>query len=76
MPASPASWSTARSPSRASPSSQIISNNYQGAVLLAEYFAELMGEEGNYIELTGRDTDTNAAVRSQGYHEVLDASTA
>ena len=31
-----------------------------------------MGEEGTYIELTGRDTDTNAAVRSQGYHDVLD----
>ena len=39
---------------------QIVSNNYQGATLLAEYFAELMDEEGTYIELTGRDTDTNA----------------
>ncbi len=52
---------------------QIVSNNYQGATILAEYFAELMGEEGTYIELTGRDTDTNAHVRSQGYHDVLDA---
>jgi erythritol transport system substrate-binding protein len=52
---------------------QIISNNYQGATILAEYFAELMAEEGTYIELTGRDTDTNAHVRSDGYHEVLDA---
>ena len=52
--------------------SQIISNNYQGATILAEYFAEIMGEEGTYIELTGRDTDTNAQVRSQGYHDVLD----
>jgi erythritol transport system substrate-binding protein len=52
--------------------SQIVSNNYQGATILAEYFAELMGEEGTYIELTGRDTDTNAHVRSQGYHDVLD----
>jgi erythritol transport system substrate-binding protein len=52
---------------------QIVSNNYQGATILAEYFAELMGEEGPYIELTGRDTDTNAQIRSQGYHEVLDA---
>ena len=51
---------------------QIVSNNYQGATILAEYFAELMGEEGTYIELTGRDTDTNAHVRSQGYHDVLD----
>lgn len=52
---------------------QIVSNNYQGATILAEYFAELMEEEGTYIELTGRDTDTNAHVRSQGYHDVLDA---
>ena len=53
--------------------SQIISNNYQGATILAEEFARLMGEEGTYIELTGRDTDTNAHIRSQGYHDVLDA---
>jgi erythritol transport system substrate-binding protein len=52
--------------------SQIVSNNYQGATILAEYFAELMEEEGTYIELTGRDTDTNAQIRSQGYHDVLD----
>jgi len=51
---------------------QIVSNNYQGATILAEYFAELMGEKGEYIELTGKDTDTNAHVRSQGYHDVLD----
>ena len=51
---------------------QIVSNNYQGATILAEYFVELMGEEGQYVELTGRDTDTNAHVRSQGYHDVLD----
>jgi erythritol transport system substrate-binding protein len=52
--------------------SQIISNNYQGATILAEYFAELMNEEGKYVELTGKDTDTNAHIRSQGYHDVLD----
>jgi erythritol transport system substrate-binding protein len=51
---------------------QIVSNNYQGATILAEYFLEMMGEEGNYVELTGRDTDTNAHIRSQGYHDVLD----
>jgi erythritol transport system substrate-binding protein len=51
---------------------QIVSNNYQGATILAEEFAKQMGEEGAYIELTGRDTDTNAHVRSQGYHDVLD----
>jgi erythritol transport system substrate-binding protein len=31
-----------------------------------------LGEEGNYVELTGRDTDTNAHIRSQGYHDVID----
>ncbi len=51
---------------------QIVSNNYQGATILAEDFASLMGETGTYIELTGKDTDTNAHVRSQGYHDVLD----
>jgi len=52
--------------------SQIISNNYQGATILAEYFVELMGEAGKFVELTGKDTDTNAHIRSQGYHDVLD----
>jgi erythritol transport system substrate-binding protein len=52
--------------------SQIISNNYQGAVLGGEEFVRLMGEEGPYVELLGRETDTNAAIRSQGYHDVID----
>jgi len=28
---------------------QIVSNNYQGATILAEYFAQLMGEEGKFV---------------------------
>jgi erythritol transport system substrate-binding protein len=51
---------------------QIVSNNYQGATLGAEEFVRLMGENGNYIELVGRESDTNASVRSRGYHDVLD----
>jgi len=51
--------------------SQLVSNNYQGAVLGAEEFVRLMGEEGQYVELLGRETDTNAAVRSQGYNDVI-----
>jgi erythritol transport system substrate-binding protein len=51
---------------------QIVSNNYQGATLGAEEFVRLMGESGNYIELVGRESDTNASVRSRGYHDVLD----
>ncbi len=51
---------------------QIVSNNYQGATLGGNEFVRLMGERGNYIELVGRESDTNAAVRSQGFHDVLD----
>ena len=51
---------------------QIVSNNYQGASLGAEEFVRLLGEKGSYIELVGRESDTNAAVRSRGFHDVLD----
>ncbi len=51
---------------------QIVSNNYQGAQLGAEKFVELMGEQGNYVELLGRDSDTNAGIRSSGYHDIID----
>lgn len=52
--------------------SQIVSNNYQGAQLGAEKFVELMGGTGNYVELLGRESDTNAHVRSEGYHDIID----
>ena len=52
--------------------SQIVSNNYQGAQLGAEEFVALMGEKGPYAELLGKESDTNAGVRSQGYHDVID----
>ena len=52
--------------------SQIVSNNYQGAQLGAEEFVRLMGEQGPYAELLGREADTNAGIRSGGYHEVID----
>ena len=52
--------------------SQIVANNYQGAKLGAEKFVEAMGEKGNYVELTGKESDTNAGVRSKGYHDVID----
>lgn len=52
--------------------SQIVSNNFQGAQLGGEEFVELMGEEGKYVELVGKESDTNAGVRSQGYHDVID----
>src|ERR1017187_4084624 len=52
--------------------SQIVSNNYQGASTGAQEFVRLMGEKGNYIELVGRESDTNAGVRTRGYHDLLD----
>ena len=51
---------------------QIVSNNYQGAVLGAQEFVRLMGEKGDFVELLGRESDTNAQVRTRGFHEVLD----
>lgn len=51
---------------------QIVSNNYQGATLGAESFVAAMGEAGNYVELTGKESDTNAGIRSSGYHDVID----
>ncbi|REK64061.1 MAG: D-ribose ABC transporter substrate-binding protein [Cohnella sp.] len=52
--------------------SQIVSNNYQGAKLGAEEFVRRMGEKGNYVELVGKESDTNASIRSKGYHDVID----
>ena len=50
---------------------QLVSNNYQGATLGAEEFVRLMGEEGDYVELLGKETDTNAHIRSKGYNDIL-----
>ncbi len=50
---------------------QIVSNNYQGATLGAEEFVRLMGESGKYVELVGKESDTNAGIRSQGYNDVI-----
>lgn len=55
--------------------SQIVANNYQGAKAVAEVFVEAMGEKGNYAELLGKESDTNAGVRSSAFHEVIDQYT-
>jgi erythritol transport system substrate-binding protein len=52
--------------------SQIVANNYQGAALVAEYFVLRMGESGDWVELVGRETDTNAHVRSDAFNDVID----
>lgn len=51
---------------------QIVSNNYQCATSTGTEFAKLVNYTGNYVELVGRSTDTNAQTRSKGYHSVLD----
>ena len=51
---------------------QIVANNYQGAKEAAEIFVEVMEEEGEYAELFGIDSDTNAQTRSTAFHEVID----
>jgi ABC-type sugar transport system substrate-binding protein len=54
---------------------QLISDNFQGAQLGAQYFVKLMGEKGNYVELVGKESDTNAGVRSKGFHSIIDQYT-
>src|ERR1044072_5580688 len=51
---------------------QIVSNNYQGAQLGAQEYVKLMGEKGDYVELVGKESDTNAGIRSKGYHDVIE----
>ncbi|MFD4668203.1 D-ribose ABC transporter substrate-binding protein [Lentzea sp. NPDC058450] len=51
--------------------SQIVSNNAQGATLGAEAWASAMGYKGTYVELLGKPSDNNAQVRSDGYKGVL-----
>src|SRR5580658_347258 len=51
---------------------QIISDNDQGARLVAAEFARVLGGKGDYAELLGRESDTNAQIRTSGFHAVLD----
>lgn len=52
---------------------QIIADNDQGARIVAAEFAHALGPQGGaYAELLGRESDTNAQVRTKGFHAVLD----
>jgi erythritol transport system substrate-binding protein len=51
---------------------QIISDNDQGARLVAAEFARAMNGKGEYAELLGKESDTNAQIRTRGFHAVLD----
>ncbi|MFD5750321.1 D-ribose ABC transporter substrate-binding protein [Streptomyces sp. NPDC127033] len=50
---------------------QIVSNNAQGAQLAAQEFVTAMDGKGEYVELTGKESDTNASVRSKGFTDVI-----
>lgn len=51
---------------------QIVADNFQGAVLGGQEFARLMDGKGQYAELLGKESDTNAQVRTRGFHSVVD----
>jgi erythritol transport system substrate-binding protein len=51
---------------------QIIADNDQGARIVAGAFASALSGKGEYAELLGRESDTNAQVRTKGFHAVLD----
>jgi erythritol transport system substrate-binding protein len=52
---------------------QIISDNDQGAKIAAAEFVHALGPGGGeYAELLGRESDTNAQIRTNGFHAVLD----
>src|SRR4051812_33267030 len=50
---------------------QIVSNNSQGAGLGGQEFVKALNGKGRYVELLGKESDTNAGVRSKGYNDVL-----
>lgn len=52
-------------------SAQIVANNAQGAAAVAEEFVAALDGAGTYIELTGKESDTNAGVRSEAYASVI-----
>lgn len=55
---------------------QIIADNDQGArIVAAEFMHALESEGGEYAELLGRESDTNAQIRTNGFHAILDKQT-
>jgi len=53
---------------------QIIADNDQGARIVAGAFANALEPSGGeYAELLGRESDTNAQVRTRGFHAILDS---
>ena len=52
--------------------SQVISDNYSGAVAIGQYFVKQVGTSGKYAELLGLVGDNNTWNRSEGFHSVVD----
>jgi ribose transport system substrate-binding protein len=52
--------------------SQILSDSFSGCVAIGQYFVEIVGEEGTYVELLGQSGDNNTHNRSRGFHSVVD----
>lgn len=52
--------------------SQLVSDSFSGCAALGEYFIEVMGEEGNWVEILGQAGDNNTWNRSGGFHSVID----
>lgn len=50
---------------------QLVSNNAQGAAMGAQQWAQIVGDEAQYVEFFGNPADNNAATRSNGYETVL-----
>jgi ribose transport system substrate-binding protein len=52
--------------------SQVLSDNYAGAVSVGQYFVEQLDGKGRYVELLGLVGDNNTWNRSKGFHSVVD----
>jgi len=52
--------------------SQILSDNYSGAVKVGQYFVKQLNKNGKYVELLGLVGDNNTWNRSKGFHSVVD----
>ncbi len=52
--------------------SQLLSDNYSGAVKVGESFVQQVGQTGEYVELLGLVGDNNTWNRSKGFHSVTD----
>jgi ribose transport system substrate-binding protein len=52
--------------------SQVLSDNYAGAVSVGQYFVQQLQGRGDYAELLGLVNDNNTWNRSKGFHAVAD----